>query len=148
MKRFPVGGHTEKLADVSRPRSQTTVTALFPSMMRLFDLRGQVEERAEYDAKRALRGLRPGVRPGRRALDDRVFRVVSGERGGVEIVVRFLAMLEEVQHLLAGHAALGFSSAGDRRVIAGHDGPFRHWAERMTGGLYRKPIHAGIRDGV
>jgi hypothetical protein len=53
-----------------------------------------------------------------------VFRVVCGECGSVEIVVRLLAMLEEIEHLLARHAALGFSSAGDRRVLAGHDGPF------------------------
>jgi hypothetical protein len=33
-------------------------------------------------------------------------------------------VLEEGQHLLTRHAALGFCSAGNRRVLAGHDAAF------------------------
>jgi hypothetical protein len=53
-----------------------------------------------------------------------VLRIVGGERCGIEIVVRFVAMLEEIKHLLGCHAALGFPSAGNRRVIAGHSAAF------------------------
>ena len=56
-------------------------------------------------------------------FDHRVLSVISGQGCSIEVFIRVPSTIDEVLHLLAGHGALGFPSAGDGWVLAAHHAP-------------------------